>query len=223
VPLETVVLLLGEGWHEKEELLMAADQVSKENAAEAARALWAKAESRAATLATRSTSPAVKEDAVAAPMSQLTLNQATVESIVGNASATTAAPAGVAAVEERVDQADFQAAASFEGPREGFVYRTGAWGSGYYLDLPPVPPSDRVHGTDKQTTEQTAANLAAVEEELFTKKAVVSTEGSASGSGGSSGSALPVVLPRDITDYAFTEDEVCPNAIVEMKRKTSHC
>jgi hypothetical protein len=98
------------------------------------------------------------------------------------ASATTAAPAGVAAVEERVDQADFQAAASFEGPREGFVYRTGAWGSGYYLDLPPVPPSDRVHGTDKQTTEQTAANLAAVEEELFTKKAVVSTEGSASGS-----------------------------------------
>jgi len=213
VPLETVILLLGEGWHEKEELLMAADQVSRENAAEAARALWAKAEARAAAAAVAA-KPATQtsiEDALPAPMSQLTLNQATVESIAGSASTTTVAGA---VTEERADRADFQAAASFEGPREGLVYRTGAWGTGYYPDLPPAPPSDRT-SSSVEATKQAAASLAAVEEDLFTKKAVVSAEGASGSSSGGSSSALPVVLPRDITDYAFTEDEVRVIAIIE--------
>ena len=41
VPLETVVMLLGHGWHEKAEVLNAADAVTEAEVAAAAQSLWA--------------------------------------------------------------------------------------------------------------------------------------------------------------------------------------
>jgi hypothetical protein len=201
VPLETVVLLLGEGWHEKEELLMAADEVTKKNAAGAAHALWAKAVARVAAAEAAALTAAEVEAAAAA---QAAAAQATAAS----AAASAAAAAEQAAERAVFERASFQAAPAFEGPRDGKVFRVGLCGTGYYSDLLPLPAPPLE--ADRAAVDAQQAGLAAAEHDLFTEKPLLDAEGSAAGNvgGSSSDRALPVVLPRDITDYAFTDDEV---------------
>jgi hypothetical protein len=201
VPLETVVLLLGEGWHEKEELLMAADEVTEAGAAGAAHALWAKAVARVAT-ADATAPTAVEVEAAAA--AQAAAAQATAAS----AAASAAAAAEQAAERAVFERASFQAAPAFEGPRDGKVFRVGLCGTGYYSDLPPLP-APRLEA-DRAAVDAQQAGLAAAEHDLFIEKPLLDAAGSAAGNAGGSSSdrALPVVLPRDITDYAFTDDEV---------------
>lgn len=117
-------MLLGHGWHDKVELLKAADEVTQDDAVGAGRTLWERACNR----------PLMPEES-------------SLSSIVPT---------------------------SAEGP-----------------DAPSGHPNERADSSDGKT-----AQLSAVEADLFVAKP----------NGG--GRELPVVLPRDITEYAFDEDEV---------------